>query len=135
MRTFWIHCPHCHKASKLFLTSKPYLMVLNCPVCDTTLVNSEGVTYEIESTEIVNIEKHQIKNFMKKLKKQLQEKNKPFSISSSSSMPSKAQKNEAHGLIENKVDSKGPDLSKDDIINLKIDLESCEDVSDFISMM
>ncbi len=94
MREIRINCPHCHRKSKLFLTSRPYLMVLNCPVCHHSLLNSEGKTYDL----LVNTQHS----------------------------PSTHKKEEPVRTAP---------VSRDDIVDLKIALESCRDVSDFLKMI
>ncbi len=135
MREIRINCPHCHRKSKLFLTSRPYLMVLNCPVCHHSLLNSEGKTYEIDDMKIIQMKGPQIESFIKGLKKQLAKQNSQSDYANNHLPVNTQQDVYTHSSHRKKEPVRTSPVSKDDLINLKIALESCRDVSDFLKMI
>ena len=133
MKTLRVQCPHCGGSSKLFLASNPLILVLNCPQCQSPLLNSEGETFKVEDTKIVNMENHQIKEYIKSLKENqamessdYPEPESPMRLLS----PSRERVLTLSGRPHRKIP-----IGEDDLLNLKIDLESSMDVTEFIDRL
>ena len=132
MKGLQISCPHCLEKSELYLVATPYMMVLNCPDCQRTLLHCEGQTYEIDDMKVVQMERQQIQKFVENLKEK-----------SLSSEPIPEYSKIEPRYLEESHSKNGPihqvgepirdqTLTEDDILNLRIGLESCEDILEFI---
>ena len=132
MKGLPINCPHCKEKSELYLVSTPYMMVLNCPDCQCTLLHCEGRTYEIDDMKVVQMEREQIQKFVENLKQKSLSGESISDYSKSSGgflIEDTSPKNNLH---QAGVPIRENTLTPDDILNLKIGLESCEDVLEFI---
>ena len=56
MKPLYVKCPHCKEVSELFLGSEAYMIVLNCPSCNSALMYYYGKTFEIDESEIEKIQ-------------------------------------------------------------------------------
>ncbi len=134
MKALNISCPHCREMSELYLVSKPYMMVLNCPDCQSTLLHCEGSTYEIDDMKVIQMERQQIQNFVESLKEKSQFTSslpsEPAAVASKSLVATKS-----HAMHRMGEAVRENSLRQDDILNLKISLESCQDVSEFIEQI
>ncbi len=134
MKSLIINCPKCKEVSELFLASRPYLIILSCPHCKQTLLYNEGRTYEISKTKILEMKKNQLTSFVQGLKKR------QSSSQSQSSITSEAEIRKAPIKASGARHRAGEDtlshpISHDDVLNIKIALESSTDVLDFIQHM
>ena len=131
MRKVTITCPSCLGTSRLFLTSRPHLLILNCPFCHRPLLNNKGKTYEIDGLEIIRMKGSQIENFLSQSPRQ--------NLSPGSAvnpLPESAHQDvSTHSSHRKKEPARSSPLSENDLINLKIALECCRDVSDFLKMI
>ncbi len=132
MNTLRIHCPHCGGNSQLYLASRPLILVVNCPDCQATLLHSEDETFKVDSSKIVHMNSLQIREYIHNLKDLSQ------SVKTSTISPprlrsfNKSVPRASHSAGEALREAH---ITPDDLINLKIDLESCMDISDFIKKL
>lgn len=120
-----IQCPSCQETSELFLQSRPSMIVLNCPVCQSTLMHLDGQTHQIEDLRIVNLEKHILRQFVQNFR---EKNNGPLTLKAS--FPIVAATPKAHHRKGEAI--RAAPITTDDLINLRIDLEKCTDVEDFV---
>ncbi|MBF0430902.1 MAG: hypothetical protein HQK83_06460 [Fibrobacteria bacterium] len=131
MKPLIIHCPHCLESSKLYLASQPYFMVLNCPVCHDLLLFCEGITYEMEDTQVFQLKDKEIAPLLSSIKK------KPSSIKACNHNQNRpvTENTPLFSSVTHKIGEpvRNAPIKKDDLINLKIDLECSLDVSVFVN--
>lgn len=108
-------------------------MIFYCPECHSTLLHNEGRTIKIDNMEIVRLKKNQIIRFVQGLKEHFVNQEKKC-IPAASQVSCLTAESDGSGFPEENGRSfrKVP-ISRDDILNLRIDLESTADVSDFLS--
>jgi hypothetical protein len=135
MEIVWIHCPKCGKASELFLTSRPDLLILNCPFCHCILTKSQGKTIEIDNLKSLNMKNKKMRGLLEGLRRDLPEKRGNVSHYRKDLPVSQSQNNPQSSGHKTGEPIKATPVSKDDIVNLKIALESCQDVSDFLKII
>ena len=131
MRKVLINCPVCKKTSIFFLASEPCIMILNCPECHKTLLNNDDITYLLTNT-LERPGNKKLEGFIEQEKKQPQNPNRSKLVKHNSSKLSKGKNYPRHKMGE---PLQTLSVSKDDILNLKISLESCNDIEDFIKLM
>ncbi len=138
MKPITVTCPKCNEVSDLFLGSEAYMIILNCPSCQTPLIYYRGKTSEVTSEELKKIEKSGLVknagNLLKEIsqygiKLQGEKTTKPF-ISGIKNYNS----NKKFGNISPPISTplRAGYFTKDDLINLKIELETCKSVTDFL---
>lgn len=131
MKALLIQCPHCKETSELYLASQPSMMVLNCPLCQATLMHLDGKTHQLDSQPIANLQKNSLheyaENFRKNDTASSTLKYLPPPITSKSHF----EKKPSHKMGESVRDSA---VNSDDILNLKIDLAKCHSVEEFMDV-
>jgi hypothetical protein len=108
-------------------------MVFYCPECRSTLLHNEGSTIKIDNMEIVNLKKNQIIRFVQGLKEQFVNQDKKCIPATPQVSCLTAESDGAGFSQDNGRPFRKVPISRDDILNLRIDLESTLDVSDFLS--
>lgn len=117
-----ITCPHCGNEMEVSLQGKKSSMVVCvCGHCKSPLITLDGEVFELDREEF-----HTLRKKLSKVVDALRE-----CVGTDRSVLPLPERNEKSPRIE---DSAGR-ISKEDIDNLKIDLETCKDVSEFIDRL
>jgi len=132
MKGLQINCPHCLESSELYLVATPYMMVLNCPDCQSTLLHCEGRTFEIDDMKVVQMGRQQIQKFVENLKEKSMSGDSIPEYSNVKPRYFEEASSEREPLHRIGEPVREQTLTEDDILNLRIGLESCEDVLEFI---
>ena len=130
MKPLYVKCPHCKEVSELFLGSEAYMIVLNCPSCNSALMYYYGKTFEIDETEIEKIQGNMQMTTVQGILKNINARENTKTSTSLIVKPSDARATHKAGTPVREAHIKG-----DDITNLKIDLNRVQDVNDFIRDM
>lgn len=127
MKPLYVKCPHCKEVSELFLGSEAYMIVLNCPSCNSALMYYYGKTFEIDESEIEkiqgNLQMTTVQGILKNINAREGAKNQ------TSLIVKPAESRATHKAGQPVRDG---NIATDDITNLKIELNTSKDVNDFI---
>jgi len=130
MKPLYVKCPHCKEVSELFLGSEAYMIVLNCPSCNSALMYYYGKTFEIDESEIEkiqgNLQMTTVQGILKNISARESSRQQTVTLSKGAeSRPS----HKAGAPVRESA------LIEDDITNLKIELALVKDINDFIEGM
>lgn len=130
-----IQCPHCFEVYELFLSTSAYVVVLNCPNCWTPIMHNKQGVHVLSDSMMERIRAQRRQNELVDLLDKM-------SALNDSIVPAMKQPEEpslvtkalpppllSHGLQHREC------ISKDDIVDLRIDLERCADCMDFIDKL
>lgn len=127
MKPLYVKCPHCKEVSELFLGSEAYMIVLNCPSCNSALMYYYGKTFEIDESEIEkiqgNLQMTTVQGILKNISARETTRQQTATVSKSVEAPAT---HKAGAPVRDIP------LIDDDITNLKIELALTKDVNDFI---
>jgi hypothetical protein len=133
-----IQCPSCHEVSELFLSSNAAVIVLNCPHCWTPILSNKSGVYILPENNIKAIKTVKNDNDIMKLLD---------SMPVMEEQPSPAMREQkvrnykySHCQASNAASTtfagtRDDLISHDDITNLRIKLETCQDSKDFIDQL
>jgi ribosomal protein S27E len=130
MKPLYVKCPHCKEVSELFLGSEAYMIVLNCPSCNSALMYYYGKTFEIDESEIEKIQGNLQMTTVQGILKNINARESGKSQTSLMVKPMEQRASHKAGAAVRECQ-----LADDDITNLKIDLALSKDINDFISHM
>lgn len=117
-----IKCPHCGNEMEVALQGKKSSMVVCvCGRCKSPLVTLDGDVFELDREEF-----HSLRKKLSKVVDALRE----CADTGRNILPF----DDSHEEVSRAETGPGR-ISKDDIDNLKIDLETCKDVSEFIDRL
>jgi len=118
-------CPHCREAMELSFEEPAQVLVMACAHCKTPLMYYHGEVFEVDSMEIGNLQQKHLKAVQGYLKvHDLESPALGVRRRSQLSLPP-ATHRRGQPVMDRVV-------SSEDIINLRIDLETSEDVEDFL---
>jgi hypothetical protein len=133
VKTLAIDCPHCKKTFEVFLSNCASMVILNCPVCTTPLIHYKTRCFVLNRKQIERIRKSRQDSTVLKI------------LHSIAKGQPKARYSYSAGTGEMTDASAGccahppaflpctDYITKDDIINLRIELETCADSKQFIN--
>ena len=126
MKPLYVKCPQCKEVSELFLGSEAYMIVLNCPSCNTALMYYYGKTFEIDESEMEkiqgNLQMTTVQGILKNISAREQGKHAAV-----------AESVETHPSHKAGSPVREIQIADDDITNLKIELALSKDINDFIN--
>ena len=128
MKPLYVKCPHCKEVSELFLGSEAYMIVLNCPSCNSALMYYYGKTFEIDESEIEKIQGNLQMTTVQGILKNINAREGAKGHTSLIVKPAEARATHKAGQPVREGHIAG-----DDITNLKIELTTIKDVNDFIN--
>jgi len=128
VKTLSIECPHCNKTFDVFLSSNASMVILNCPLCVTPLIYYKTRCFVLSKHQIDKIRKSRQDTTVLKILHSIARE--------------EPQSCREHGAILPMGKYMVPaaacgtygdgHITKDDIVNLRIDLETCVDSREFI---
>jgi ribosomal protein S27E len=127
MKPLYVKCPHCKEVSELFLGSEAYMIVLNCPSCNSALMYYYGKTFEIDESEIEKIQGNLQMTTVQGILKNISARETTRQQTATVSKGIETRATHKAGAPVREVP-----LLDDDITNLKIELALTKDVNDFI---
>ncbi len=130
MKPLYVKCPHCKEVSELFLGSEAYMIVLNCPSCNSALMYYYGKTFEIDENEIEKIQGNLQMTTVQGILKNINARESSKGQTSMIVKPSDQRASHKAGTPIRELHLQG-----DDITNLKIELAMTKDINDFINNM
>jgi predicted RNA-binding Zn-ribbon protein involved in translation (DUF1610 family) len=127
-----VRCTHCHQVSDLFLSVDARVVLFNCPTCWSTVLYYTGEIYILTKEQVKRIVSARDENDVLGL------------IEEVAHRPPPAPQAPLKGMVDyyssprQKIAIKAPSrsstvISHDDVINLRIELENCCDVRDFLA--
>ena len=144
MKAITIKCPKCKEVSDLYLGSEAFMIILNCPSCSAPLIYYYGRTTEITEEELGRIEKSGVLrnagSLLKEISKCGIKLQTPKAVRPYSFGEKPPRKKPRKGRKSRSAHAKGQPvraeyISKDDVVNLRIELETCRSVEEFLSMI
>jgi ribosomal protein S27E len=127
MKPLYVKCPHCKEVSELFLGSEAYMIVLNCPSCNSALMYYYGKTFEIDESEIEKIQGNLQMTTVQGILKNISARENSRQTATSVAKTADIRPTHKAGAPVREIP-----LIDDDITNLKIELALTKDVNDFI---
>ena len=133
VKTLAIDCPHCKKTFEVFLSNCASMVILNCPLCTTPLIYYKTRCFILSRSQIEKIRKSRQDSTVLKILHSIAKE-----------QPKAGYSHYSAGTGEMTVGGAGycahPPaflpctgyITKDDIINLRIELETCADSKQFI---
>jgi len=131
VKTLSIECPHCNKTFDVFLSSNASMVILNCPLCVTPLIYYKTRCFVLSKHQIDRIRKsRQDTTVLKILHSIAREEPQSWRQHEEAvpvgkyMVPATACRSYGNGHI-----------TRDDIVNLRIELETCIDSKEFIARL
>jgi hypothetical protein len=133
VKTLAIECPHCKKTFEVFLSNSASMVILNCPLCTTPLIYYKTRCFTLNRKQIDRIRKSRQDSTVLKIlhsiaKEQPQARYSQYSCGTGE-MASAGQGYSAQPATFLPCANY---ITKDDVINLRIELETCMDSKQFI---
>jgi hypothetical protein len=136
IKTLSIECPHCSKTFDVFLSGNASMIILNCPLCLTPLIYYKSRCFVLSKHQIDRIRKSRQNTTVLKILHSIAReepqhllRRRPIRRFEEDGVP-------VAKYIAPRTEFRtfGGDnhISRDDIINLRIDLETCADCGQFI---
>jgi hypothetical protein len=129
IRKISLICPDCHQPCQLYLSSDARIIILNCPTCWAPIMYHNYGTYLLTNSQISDLKKDAGEKSLMNILHDIGEKKQPEPVSH--------EKNEleyaAVPVKKSAFQRKGSPISRDDITNLRIALETCTDTLEFIN--
>ena len=131
-----IACPSCSQHFKLYLSIDTSMVILDCPMCCTSIIYYKNKTFPLSKTQIERIKNCKKESNVLKILHRITafESKVPCAQSAVSSA-----RYHTHGASLQKSASMCKShldrITNDDIINLRIELETCKDAACFIEKM
>jgi hypothetical protein len=130
VKTMNIECPSCTQNFRLYLSIDTSMVILDCPMCCTSIIYYKSRTFQLSKHQMENIKKcEKESNVLKILHKITAQEPK---VPCSHKYIQHYNTIERHSSI---IKSDFDYISSDDIINLKIELETCQDSAYFIERL
>lgn len=142
MNAISIKCPKCQEESELYLGSEAFMVILNCPNCGIPLIFYYGKTSVVTENELERLQKS---GFLKNATHLLREISecgiklntpksvKPYTVTAKRLNMTKTKPFSSLTCHSVGMPIRADFFSKDDLVNLKIELETCQSVEDFLS--
>jgi hypothetical protein len=128
-----IECPHCNQTFEVFLSSNASMVILNCPTCLTPLVYYKTRCFELNQKQVDRIRNSKQESTVLRI---------IHSIAHDDTLSAKhhtctIQTATAEKYIAPSATflSRGRYITQDDVINLRITLETCTDSKQFIELL
>jgi hypothetical protein len=137
VKTLAIDCPHCNKTFEVFLSNNAAMVILNCPLCATPLIYYKTRCFVLSSHQIDRIKKSRQDTTVLKILHSLA-KEQPEAQYTPHPSGHFAMEQHAGGSYQTHpaaVLQCGNYITKDDVINLRIELETCTDAKQFIDKL
>jgi hypothetical protein len=139
VNTLSIECPHCSKKFDVFLSSSATMVILNCPLCLTPLIYYKTRCFVLSKKQVDRIRKsRQDTTALKILHSIAREETGNWNQGLSVDIAETKRVEPIHVSYESHpVHSLAlaSSITTDDIVNLKIDLETCTDAKHFIDKL
>jgi endogenous inhibitor of DNA gyrase (YacG/DUF329 family) len=133
VKTLTIECPHCQKTFEVLLSSNASMLILNCPTCAAPLIYYKKRCFELSSGQIDKIRKSRQDTTVLKI---LHSISRQHSETTCSSGPTRQLRRKAGAeslcALPATFMPCADYITRDDIINLRIELETCVDSKQFI---
>jgi hypothetical protein len=133
VKTLTIDCPHCKKTFEVFMSNSTSMVILNCPLCATPIVYYKTRCFVLNRNQIERIRKSRQDSTVLKILHSIAKEQPKARYSPSSAGPSEitgaGPRCYAHHAAP--LPCTGY-ITKDDIINLRIELETCTGSQEFI---
>jgi hypothetical protein len=137
VNTLSIECPHCKKTFDVFLSSNASMVILNCPLCLTPLIYYKTRCFVLSKNQIDRIRKSRQDSTVLKILHSIA-REEPRSWRQGSTRHRRS-----GGVPALKYSARGAGsgtfgcghITRDDVINLRIELETCSDSSQFIDRL
>jgi hypothetical protein len=136
VKTLSIECPHCNKTFKVFLSSNASMVILNCPLCMTPLIYYKTRCFVLSKHQIDRIRKSKQDTTVLKILHSIAREDPPqqalrrhSATLRCTAAPVPVGKYIAPGAGFSGGNST---ITRDDVINLRIDLETCADSKQFL---
>jgi hypothetical protein len=127
VKTMNIECPSCSQHFRLFLSIDTSMVILDCPMCSTSIISYKSQTFPLSKVQLERIKScKQESNVLKILHKITTDGLKVPCQHSYVRHYQALEKN--YSIARSSFDH----ISHDDIINLRIELETCQDTASFI---
>jgi hypothetical protein len=138
VKTLSIECPHCNKTFDVFLSNNASMVILNCPLCLTPLIYYKTRCFVLSKNQIDRIRKSRQDTTVLKILHSIA-REEPRSWHQRAT----ARRDSTDGVPVGKYIAPraefrtfGVDnITRDDVINLRIELETCSDCGQFIEKM
>jgi hypothetical protein len=134
VKTLSIDCPHCNKTFNVFLSSNASMVILNCPLCTTPLIYYKTRCFVLSKHQIERIRKSRQDTTVLKILHSIAREE-----------PQSWREHETLGRRDGprmpvgkyittpaRCGTSGSAITRDDIINLRIELETCADSKQFL---
>jgi hypothetical protein len=141
VKTLSIECPHCNKTFDVFLSNNASMVILNCPLCLTPLIYYKTRCFVLSKSQIDRIRKsRQDSTVLKILHSIAREEPQSWRQGGSRRCRSGGMpvvKYSARPAGSGTCGGGGGNghITRDDVINLRIELETCVDSKQFIDSL
>ncbi len=137
IRSIEIKCPLCGEVSELFLSMNPTVIVLNCPECWTPLMYSRDEVRILSQNELNTIAAPEtetvLDNFFDDITHQEETGGHPAPFQRG--MPHSKKLTNRNLMLKTPEMPSRNVITADDIVDLRIELEQCDDVIQFLDKM
>lgn len=130
-----IKCPICREVSELFLSIDPSVIILNCPECWSPLMYDKSEVHILSQQEMRKITAPSPQKNINKIFEKTLKKNLPHTDKASAMKSQPASMNQSPSIVPAlppPYTKSQKRITSDDVLNLRIELEQCTDVLEFI---
>jgi hypothetical protein len=140
-----LDCPCCQKRCDIFLSTNASILLINCPFCSSPLLYYKRESFELTARQLDDIQNHcQETSIVSMLRKIAHHALASSQAQAAAAAPRKTRRRsvrvKSHKTlitcgVAKQRNPEGIYISRDDITNLRITLETCRDVQEFINSL
>lgn len=130
-----IECPTCSQTFRLFLSIDTSMVILDCPMCCTPIMYYKSRTFPLSKTQIDRIKSCKQESNVLKILHRISAQESKVHCAQPVSGASHYHARSASFPRQTMLKSYGDRITRDDVINLRIELETCKDAGCFIERM
>lgn len=136
IKTLTMECPHCKNTFDVLLSNNAQMVVLNCPMCLTPLIHYKTRCFALNQNQIERIRETRQDTVVLKILHSMEKQESGMCYSHNSAAVLRAGSSTAKYVGRPfELFSCAHYITKDDVINLRIELEMCTDSKQFIDRL
>ena len=136
VKTLNIKCPSCSQNFTLYLSIDTSMVILDCPTCCSSIIFYKSRSFSLSKSQIDRIKKcKQESSVLKILHRITGQETKVRCLHHNKATNYRAEVGRCRNKFISIIKSNTDFISQDDIVNLRIELETCMDSGSFIEKL
>ncbi|MBD3393594.1 MAG: hypothetical protein GF418_15780 [Chitinivibrionales bacterium] len=135
VRNFKIQCPSCHGTCELYLSTNAPIVILNCPNCWTPMLHNHNGVFILSQRQIDDLSRSKEFSILNLLERVASRE--PADARRAAALHDEFRDHAAAmiGTSTPPVFDARDRITEDDVLDLRIELETCRDSLEFISRL